>query len=254
MGNAETFIANDIARVCQRLDRKGFGANHDGNVTVRRAEKISATPGGVSKADVAPEMILTLDTSGKKIAGHGKPFSELDLHLAAYRARPDISAVVHAHPPYATARGLAGKPLDAPCIPEAVVSLGRGVPLARFAMPGDPAIAGIVAKMLEVANAFMMPGNGVLAVGTDVWQAYLRLELVEHLATIDFIATHMGKPMSLSDADIAALLEKRAAAGLAPPSEEKNSVRAEKRTPAIASDEVRAIIAEEVRRALGRCT
>lgn len=227
-------LINDIVAVCHRLYQKGFVASHDGNVTAKLQLRshpepldlardegsqtvILATPTSVSKGDVIPEIILTLDMEGKKLAGPGKPFSEIQLHLAAYRARGDVNAVVHAHPPFATARGVVGRPLDRPFLPEAVVSLGEVIPLAEFSMPGDPKNETIVAEMLQISNAFMMPGNGVLSVGTDVEQAYLRLELVEHIAKIAFIAESMGKPMSLAQGDVATLLEKRAKAGLAPP-------------------------------------
>lgn len=242
MGSNEQHIKSSIVKVCQKLDLKGFGANHDGNVSVKYGEKIFATPTAVSKGDITPEMIIVLDLSGNKVAGHGKPFSEMQLHLAAYNSRPDIAAVVHAHPPYSTARGITHLPLNKPAIPESVVSIGDDVPVARFAMPGDAVNADIVAEMLQISNVFMMSGNGVLSVGTDVVQAYLRLELVEHLAKIDFIATRMGEPAYLSDADVAKLVEKNKAAGLSAP--------ASRDTKDISN--IHRIIAEEVSKAIGQ--
>jgi L-fuculose-phosphate aldolase len=154
---------------------------------------------------------------GKKIAGPGNPFSEIGLHLAAYRSRPDTVAVVHAHPPYATARGACGLALDKPFVPESVVSLGDNIPVATFAMPGSPENEKMVSSLLQCSNVIMLAGNGVLAIGTDAMQAYLRLELVEHLAKMDFIANRMGRPFELSAGDRAKLLEKREKAGLATP-------------------------------------
>ena len=203
---------NDICTVCRKMWQRGWVANHDGNASVKIDGEILAPPTAVSKADIIPEIILTLDLDGKKLAGPGRPFSEIQLHLAAYRSRADVFAVVHAHPPYATARGACGMALDEPFIPESVVSLGDRVPVAPFAMPGAPENEKIVADMLRVSNVFMLPGNGILAVGTDVMQAYLRLELAEHLAHMDFIAHHVGRPFELSDGDKAKLLEKHAAA------------------------------------------
>lgn len=263
MGSNEQYIKSSIVRVCQKLDSKGFGANHDGNVSVKYGERIFATPTAVSKGDIQPEMIIQLDLSGTKIAGHGKPFSEIQLHLAAYNSRPDIAAVVHAHPPYSTARGLARLPLTRPTIPESVVSIGDDVPVARFAMPGDTANTDIVGEMLQISNVFMMPGNGVLSVGTDVVQAYLRLELVEHLAKIDFIATHMGEPTYLSDTDIAKLLEKNKVAGLCAPASRstkqdlpagRQETRGSDQETKCTGDsvDIRKIIAEEVIKVIGQ--
>lgn len=249
MGNSEAFIINSIVRICQKLDQRCFGANHDGNVTVKHGDVIFATPSATSKGDVTAEMIITLNLEGKKVAGYGKPFSEIDIHLTAYRARPDISAVVHAHPPYATARALVGLPLEAPSIAEAVVSLGECIPVAPFAMPGDPKNPEIIARMLSISNTFMLCGNGVLSVGTDVTQAYLRLELVEHLSKIDFIATRLGQPAVLSAEDVDRLLEKRAAAGLEPPGYKP---RADKPGDLRAEMDIQRIIEEEVADALKR--
>ena len=127
VGDKKTYIAKQIVKYSQKLDQKGFGANHDGNISAKFADVILATPTAVSKGDVVDEIVITLDETGKQIAGVGKPFSEIKLHLAAYAARPEIRAVVHAHPPFATARGLLGKPLY-PALPEAVVSLGDIIP------------------------------------------------------------------------------------------------------------------------------
>lgn len=252
MGSNEQYIINSIVRVCHKLDAKSFGANHDGNVSVKYGDRIFATPSAVSKGDVSPDMIIILDLSGNKISGYGNPFSELQLHLAAYQARPDISAVVHAHPPYATASGIAGVPLDKPAIPESVVSLGDEIPVSRFAMPGSDENVSIVAEMLQISNAFMMPGNGVLSVGTDVMQAYLRLELVEHLAKINFIARQLGTPTVLSDENIEILLEKRAKAGLAPPAPRRKGEKEKGEGAQSLDADIRAIIEEEVRKALSK--
>lgn len=215
MGNRRSFVINEIVKYSQKLDQKGFGANHDGNISVKFDNVLLATPTAVSKGNVTAELIITLDKEGNKIDGIGKPFSEMKLHLAAYRARPEINAVVHAHPPFATARGLLNLPIK-PSIPEAIISIGDVVPVAQFAMPGAKENDDIIANILTEVDVFIMPGNGVFAVGDCVEQAYLRLELVEHLAKIEYYARSQGTPMSLENKDIASLLEKRVAIGLGP--------------------------------------
>ena len=215
MGDRKTFLISQIVKYAQKLDAKGFGANHDGNISAKFEEVLLATPTAVSKGNIVEDLIITLDLSGKLLAGNGKPFSEIQLHLAAYNARDDVKAVVHAHPPFATARGLVGKELR-PALPEAIVSIGDVVPVVDFAMPGTPENVKIITQALNVVDVFMLPGNGVLAVGDSVEQAYLRLELAEHLAKIDYYAQSQGRPMELSNKNLTILLEKRASIGLGP--------------------------------------
>lgn len=215
MGNRRSFIVNEIVKYSQKLDQKGFGANHDGNISTKFDDVLLATPTAVSKGNITADLIITLDKSGNKVAGIGKPFSEIKLHLIAYRERPEVNAVVHAHPPFATARGLLNLPIK-PAIPEAIVSIGDVVPVVAFAMPGVKENDDIIARALAEVDVFIMPGNGVLAVGDCVEQAYLRLELVEHLAKIDYYAQNQGMPMRLASEDIASLMQKRADIGLGP--------------------------------------
>jgi L-fuculose-phosphate aldolase len=215
MGNRLEYLIRNVVEISQKLDFKGFVANHDGNVTVRYQDVLLATPTAVSKADIVPEMILTLDMEGEKLQGIGKPFSEIKLHLAAYRAREDVQAVVHAHPPFAMARGLVGQNFEI-SVPEAIVSIGDQIPVTRYAMPGTIENDTIVAEALSQNDVFMMPGNGVLSVGRDLKEAYLRMELLEHLLKIDYYSKSMGTGMTLPENDKKKLLEKRASIGLGP--------------------------------------
>ncbi len=215
MGNRREYLIKAIVEICQKLDRKGWVANHDGNVTVLFEGALLATSTATSKADIVSEMILTLDMEGNKLQGIGKPFSEVKLHLAAYRARGDISAVVHAHPPFAMARGLVGGDFEI-SIPEAIVSIGDVIPAARYAFPGAKENEKIITEALSKCDVFMMAGNGVLSVGRDVKEAYLRMELLEHLLKIDYYARSMGNVMSIPHEDKQKLLERRASIGLGP--------------------------------------
>lgn len=249
-------LKNELVKYCQKLDQKGFGANHDGNITAKCEDVLLATPTAVSKGNINYEMIITLDDQGNKIEGSGKPFSEIKLHLAAYRAREDAKAVVHAHPPFATARGLLNLPII-PALPEAIVSLGDTVPVTAFSMPGTKENEASVIDILNSADVFMMAGNGVFAVGSNIEQAYLRVELVEHLAKIDYYAKAMGMPMELSRINIDSLLEKRAAAGLGPKGRKPATVPASKNTetPAIIDSQlenIKCLIAEEIKKIINR--
>ena len=212
---AERKLRAEVADISARLYRKGWVANHDGNVSVRSGDRFLATPTAFSKAAVTPDDVLTVDAAGKVVQGRHRVFSEWNLHAACY-ARPDVHAVVHAHPPMATGFSVSGaRLLEKPFLAEAVVSLGPGIPTTAFAAPG-PAAAAALAPLLAEHDAVLLANHGVIAVGADLEQAYLRLELVEHLANIAYFAHHTGGVRALPDAALPALLEARKKAGLGP--------------------------------------
>jgi L-fuculose-phosphate aldolase len=247
MGDRKTYLIHQIVKYSQKLDAKGFGANHDGNISVKFEEVLLATPTAVSKGDIVPEMIITLDLAGKKIEGIGNPFSEIKLHLAAYRTRDDVKAVVHAHPPFATVYGLANRAIY-PTLPEAMVSMGLVIPVVNFAMPGAKENDDIVHQALAKVDVFMMPGNGILAVGDTVEQAYLRIELAEHLAKIQFYADQLGSPMTLSETDRTTLLKKRVSLGLGPKTISPTTLD---RSNGASIEALKIMITEEIKNILG---
>jgi L-fuculose-phosphate aldolase len=205
-----------ISDYSKALHARGWVANHDGNVSARLPDdaRFMATPTALSKREIEPHQILTVDLDGKVLSGRLRVFSEWHLHRACYRARPDARAVLHAHPPHATAFGAARVPLGTPALPEVIVSLGE-VPLIDYAAPKSKAQDEAIAAALQgEADALLLAGNGVLVVGDDLEQAYLRLELVEHYAQIAAIARGLGGAVPVPPADVNALLDKRASAGL----------------------------------------
>ncbi len=261
MGNRIDYLKKQIADISKTLDMKGFVANHDGNISTRFEDGLLATPSAESKAAIFADMIITLDMSGKKIAGIGSSFSEIKLHLAAYRARDDAVAVIHAHPPFSTAMGLTGSPLKI-SLPEAIVSIGDTIPIARYAMPGAAENDDIISEALQISDVFMMAGNGVLAIGDDLEQAYLRLELVEHLAKIQHYTRGMGNSFTLPESDREKLLAKRASIGLGPqarlsplsqnghiPNDLPTSKAVDNSVAAtLAGDELKNLIAQEIKK------
>ncbi|MEM9189677.1 MAG: class II aldolase/adducin family protein [Myxococcota bacterium] len=206
----EHALRRELSTLSQEVWRRGWVANHDGNLSARLGEdRILATPTALSKRVIEPHMILVLNDQGAVIRGQLRPFSELNLHLEVYRAR-DVGAVLHAHPPYATARAVARKAL--PCfLPEAVVSLGLEVPLVPFAPPG-PTAADAVRPFVGRHDGLLLANHGVLTWGVDPEQAYLRMELIEHLSRIAQLA---GAVESLPAEVTAPLLAARRRAGLA---------------------------------------
>jgi L-fuculose-phosphate aldolase len=211
-------LTRDVASFSRALHAAGWVANHDGNVSVRTREgdRFFATPTATSKRVVAAEDIITVDLNGKVLAGRKKLFGEWHLHAAAYAARKDVHAVIHAHPPHATAVGLARKQLGVPPLPEMVVSLGVNVPTLDYAPPKSKSQDAAIARALDDGDAdvVLLAGNGVVAVGVDLEQAYLRLELVEHWARMVVLAAPLGGAQPLPGDDVKKLLEGRAKAGL----------------------------------------
>ena len=196
-----------VASAARRIHAAGWAANHDGNISVRIGrDRFLITPTATSKAEITESSLIVIDGSGKVVEGTRKPPGEMELHLAAYRARPDVEAVLHAHPPYATAFGAARVPLEPVCLPEAVVSLGY-IPLAPFAMPKTPLATEAVSRCAVEADAMLLPGNGALTLAPDVALAFLRMELVEHLAKILHHARALGGAQPLPPDEMATLLE-----------------------------------------------
>lgn len=205
-----------IVDACAELHGRGWVANHDGNVSARIGpDRFLVTPTAVSKKSVEEGTLITVDSAGKKVAGQRQVFSEINLHMAVYAARSDARAVIHAHPPAATARGCAGLGFDEPFMPEAVVSIGPRVPLVPFALPGTTAVLALE-PFLEEHDAVILQSHGVLSWGPDVETALLRLELVEHLARIARSAAPYGGVRPLPADAIPPLLAARARAGLGP--------------------------------------
>lgn len=207
-----------LSDTSKALHAAGWVANHDGNVSVRLpdATRFMCTPTATSKRDVEPSDIITVDIEGKVLSGRKRPFGEWHLHAACFRARDDANAVIHAHPPNATAFGLTRTRIGTPALPEMVVSLGAYIPLLDYAMPKDAHQERMLEKALadDDAEVALLAGNGVIAVGADLEQAYLRLELVEHYAKILIAAKALGGVTPLPDRDVQLLLAARTKAGL----------------------------------------
>ena len=208
----ESQLRQQLAAISATIWERGWVANHDGNLSARLPRgRLMCTPTSVSKREIRPNDMLVLDETGKQLSGKGRPFSEINLHLAYYHARPDVGAMLHAHPPTATAFGVSGMTLDRPFLPEAVVSIGPVVPTAPLAMPGTEA-AQALAPYIDEYDAVLLAGNGVITCGKDMEMAYLRLELVEHLAKIALTAHQLGGATPLPPRFLDPLLAARAQA------------------------------------------
>lgn len=199
-----------IVHVCHRLAERGLVAGQDGNVSVRLADdRILCTPAGASKGDLRPADLVVVDAGGRPVRGErGRPSSELDLHLRAYARRPDVRAVVHAHPPTATGFAVAGRDFVAPVLPEVLLLMGR-VPLVPYALPGTPAVADAFEPVFPTHDAFLMANHGALTLGSTLTRAHQRMESLEHAAKILLTAELLGGARRLSAAQAAELDRRR---------------------------------------------
>jgi L-fuculose-phosphate aldolase len=199
----------EIVDYSHRLDANGWVANHDGNLSARLSDShLLCTPTAISKGDLEAAWLIVVDGENTVVEGSRRSFSELQLHRAAYDARPDISVVMHAHPPTSCAFAVAGVPIPHPMMAEPVVSLGCEIPMVPYHRPGDPKLSDAIAEALQRADVILLERHGLLSVGGGFEQAYLRMELVEHLANIGFKARQLGHARILPQSEIDALSKK----------------------------------------------
>jgi len=173
-------------RVCRRLYEAGLIAGQDGNVSVRVGRaRLVMTPAGVAKVDVRARDLVELDLDGKPSGVRGRlpASSEARVHLAAYRARPDVRAVVHAHPPVATGFAVAGEVPGHDALAELMYGAGR-VPIVPYEKPGTRALAERVAASLLEHDVVLLENHGAVAVGRTLPEAHQRMESLEHAARI----------------------------------------------------------------------
>ncbi len=216
MTSEETLRA-DIVEVGRRLYARGYVASNDGNISVRLDDRrIMTTPKSVSKGYMTPDMMVVVDYTGKKLTGERDPSSELKMHLAVYEHRPEIKAVVHAHPPIATGFAVAGIPLDRAVLAEVITTLGC-IPIADYATPSTAELPAAVAQYIKAHDGLLLANHGALTCGTDLFGAYFKMETVEHFAKISFVARTLGGERLLSRDEVVRLQGLRGMYGIASP-------------------------------------
>ncbi|AEB08389.1 class II aldolase/adducin family protein [Desulfobacca acetoxidans] len=196
----------ELVQVCRALSQKKLLAATDGNLSVRWGENLLITPSGVNKGFVREEEMIMVDLSGRVLAGSGRPTTELLLHLEVYQVRPEVQAVVHAHPPIATAFTIAGVPLLEGILPEVVLTLGA-IPTAPYATTGTPEMATAVRDLLPFYDAILLDHHGALTLGRDLWDAYNKMEKVEHAALTVLLARQLGAARPLPPEEVAKLTD-----------------------------------------------
>ncbi len=207
-------IRRDVVRVCRRLDEREYVGGRDGNVSVRLSETtILVTPAGLRKGDIEAQDLLLVNRRGDRIDGKGKPSTETGMHLRIYDRRPDVRAVVHAHPPVATGFAATGRGITGCFLPEVIVGLGQ-VPVVPYALPGTTEVADAIERELAGHDAFLLENHGAVTVGGDVDSAYQRMETVEQAARILLAARLLGGANPLPAEEVQRLVDSRRRYGI----------------------------------------
>lgn len=213
----EQEIRQEMCEIGRRVYDRGMVAANDGNFSVKLDNnEFLCTPTGVSKGFMTPEYICRIDAEGRLLEANGdfKPSSEMKMHLRVYKERPDVQAVVHAHPPYATTFAAAGIPLDKPVLSEAILTLGR-VPVARYGTPSTREVPDAVAEYLPYYDAMLLANHGALTYGDSLMNAYHKMESVEFYARILYQVQMLGGARELSSEQVGDIYEIRRKSGMA---------------------------------------
>lgn len=198
-------LCEDLCQVCTLLYQRGYVASNDGNVSVRAGEgQILVTPSGVSKGRLTPDMLVLCDLEGRVLEGNRHPSSETPMHLLLYRERPDVGAVVHAHPAAATAFAACRRPLDVPYLTEVVSGLGP-IPVAPYALPSTPEVPESIRPFVRDHKGVLLANHGALTWGSDLWSAFDRMEQLEHTAKIYCNIALLGAGVPLTEGQVEAL-------------------------------------------------
>ena len=208
----EQTARRDLIAVCHLLYERSYVVSSDGNVSVRLDDgRILATPTMTCKGRMTEDLLALTDLDGRPLNDR-RASSELAMHLLIYRERPEIKAVCHAHPPHGTAFAVAGLAIDQPILSEVILTLGC-VPLASYGTPSTEELTDAMQPLVQYHNALLMANHGAVAYGADLWQAWDRLETLEHTAKIAILSRMLGGSKNLSPEAIEKLINVREAAG-----------------------------------------
>jgi len=208
----EQSAKRDLIEVCHLMYERSYVVSSDGNVSVQLDDgRVLATPTMTCKGRMTEDAIAITDLEGRALNDR-RASSELAMHLLIYRERPDVKAVCHAHPPHGTAFAVAGLPIDQPILSEVILTLGC-VPLAEYGTPSTDELSNAMRPLVKHHNALLMANHGAVAYGSDLWQAWDRLETLEHTAKIAILSRVLGGSRNLSPDAVEKLINVRESAG-----------------------------------------
>ena len=200
-------LKEQICEIGRRVYAKGFAAANDGNISVRLNDReVLCTPTMVSKGYLKPEDLCKVDYEGKQLAGTRKRSSEILLHLAVYKHNPKVNAVVHCHPPHATAFAVAQEPIPKCVLPEVEVFLGE-VPIAIYETPGTQKFADTIIPFVKNCNTIILANHGTVTFGPDLEKAYWNSEIIDAYCRILILARQLGRVNFFTDQQTRELLD-----------------------------------------------
>ena len=213
----EEHLRGEIVEAGRRMYARGYVASNDGNISARLdGKRLLTTPKSVSKGFMTPDMMVIVDYEGRKVAGDRDASSELPMHLEIYRNRPDVNAVVHAHPPAATGFAVAGIPLTRAVLAEVITTLGS-IPIAAYGTPSTAELPEAVRKYIKAHDGMLLANHGAVTCGPDVMAAYYKMETIEHFARISLVARLLGREHLISREEVERLQGLRGFYGIAAP-------------------------------------
>ncbi len=208
----EQTARREIVRVGQLMYERSYVVSSDGNISVRLEDgRVLATPTQTCKGRMTEDSLALTDIEGKALSDR-RASSELAMHLLIYRERPEVRAVCHAHPPHGSAFAVAGLAIDQPILSEVILTLGC-VPLAEYGTPSTDELTEAMLPLVKYHNALLMANHGAVAYGENLWQAFDRLETLEHTAKIAILARALGGASNLPPDAIEKLIHVREKAG-----------------------------------------
>ena len=200
-------VKQEICDIGDRIYKKGFAAANDGNISFRVSEKeVVCTPTMISKGYMKPEDLCVVDMEGNQLSGHRKRTSEIMLHLAIMKERPEIKSVVHCHPPHATAFGIAREPIPNCVLPEVEIFLGD-VPITKYAIPGGQEFADTILPFVHKTNIIVLANHGVVSFGETVEKAYWWTEVLDAYCRMLMLARGLGRVNYFTEPETKALLD-----------------------------------------------
>jgi len=200
-------IKQEICEIGDRLYKKGFAAANDGNISYRVSDsEVICTPTGISKGFMKPDDMCVVDMDGKQIGGRRTATSEIKLHLAIMKERPEIKSIVHCHPPHATAFGIAREPIPQCVLPEVEIFLGD-VPIAKYDIPGGQDFADTILPFVKKSNVIILANHGTVSYGETVEKAYWATEILDAYCRMLILARSLGKVNYFSESEAQGLLD-----------------------------------------------
>lgn len=211
----ETRLRQALCRIGQLCYQRFYIVGADGNISARLSDgTILITPAGAMKGFLEPHQLAHIDLDGNLVDDGPTCSTETGIHLVAYRERPDMRAVVHAHPPHAVALTIAGIDMQMPVIPEVVVTIG-GIPTAPYGTPGTPELPESIRELVRCSDTVIMQNHGSVTLGQNLMDAYKKLDMLEHTARVLWLAhTVKGGLEPLPPEAVRKLLETRRMLGI----------------------------------------